>query len=391
MIYNQITKYFKDLNFYLIAVLSGLCFSMGFSGYDLTLPRIISMLTIPFLILFIVLAVAAMYGNFENIISLYQNNRNTFLTIVLLVAILAIFIKIEWAVVPLIIFLVFYPNKYKLASTYLFLWPLFFFATIVILGLIFPDLGRESIGKVSSFFGSVSGLKASSLGFANPNQPLFFLTIIAINGGFIFARSLFKRAYAITMMLLASLVYFFTLSRTSYIVIMIFLILYLVGSTQIYKFLKKTLPIIVILFTAASFFIAVNFGEFKNPVNGFLTNRPYYWSLRVDDGAASNILGNMDQYKDNGRPESALDNNYLNLIARHGWVVFILVFYLIVINRRQVDGPDDEAYILGLFAIMVYFLSESMSFSMTLCIVLTISMQRKFSSDKDNMYDKREV
>ncbi len=382
----RIAKYFKDLKFYLIAALSGLCFSMSFNGYDLPLPRIIANLSTPFLFLFVTLAVVTIYVNIDNIFNLYQKNRKTFILLVLLVALLVIFVKIQWPAVTLILLLSFYPNRYRLASAYLFFWPLFFFSIIVFLGLLFPDLGRESIGKVSSFFGSVSGLKASSLGFTNPNHPMFLLTIIAINGGFLFARSLYKRPYAISMILLATLVYFFTLSRTSYLVIMTFLMLYLLGIRQVYIFLKKAMPVIVILFTALSFFVAINYGEFNNPVNGFLTNRPYYWNLRVQDGIASNVFGDKDKYEDTGRPESALDNNYINLISRYGWVVFVVVFYLLLNGKRKINEKDDEAYILGLFAIMVYFLSESMPFSMTLCIVLILSMQKKFL-----LVEKRDV
>jgi len=133
---------------------------MGFIGYDIPIPKLISHSSTAFLVAFLILAIIVMYMNLDNILRLYKSNRITLIVITLLIVALAIFTKINWPIVPLILVLSFYPNKHTLASKYLFIWSLFFFFIIVLLGIFFPELGRESVGKVSSFFGSASGLQA---------------------------------------------------------------------------------------------------------------------------------------------------------------------------------------------------------------------------------------
>lgn len=374
----QIIKTIKDLRFYLVATLSCLCFSIGFIGYNFPLPMYISELSTPFLVLSLTISVIIILLNFSNVYSLYDKNRTTFLLILFLVVILVVFAKMHWIIIPVVLTLAFYPDDHKLISKYLFFWSLFIFFIIVFLGLVFPELSREPVGKIDSFFGDVTGLKALCLGFANPNQPLFYLFVIAINGSFVFARSRFRRIYTIVMIIFSTIIYLLTLSRTSYLAIIIFLMLYLINSQKIYKILRKSMFIIIIIFTTVSFFIATNYGVSGNQVNTTMTNRPYYWNLRVEDGIIYNMYGNKDRYENSNGPESALDNNYINLIARYGWIIFMIVFYLLVYNSKKADKTDDEVYMLGLFAILIYFISESMPFTTVLCAIPTISIQRKF-------------
>jgi hypothetical protein len=232
-------------------------------------------------------------------------------------------------------------------------------------------------------FGSTGSSEALSLGFANPNQPLLFLTIVAINGAFVFADSKYRRTYAMVMMALSTIIYLFTLSRTSYIALMIFLLIYFIGSIKTYKIISRTILVVLVFFTASSFIVATKYGEIGNPINDALTNRPYLWNLRVQDNAAFNLIGNKDRYEGSGA-ESALDNNYINLISRHGWVAYIIVFYFLLIWRKESDREYDEVYVLGLFCILVYFLSESMPFTLVLSIVPIISIQRKFLVSGEN-------
>lgn len=320
--------------------------------------------------------------NFRALYLVYKNFRLGILTTLLVVSLFTLLTKQSWLLIPFILFLSFADGNFKLLAKYLFVFSILCFISVVAVGLFLPEVGRDVVDKSYSV-ASIFGTDANSLGFPNSNHPLLYFTVIAINGAFLFSEKKQRRAYALVMFIIASILFLTTLSVTGYICVSFFLLVYAFATVQLLKIIRIAIPIIAVVAIVATPLIATRFGyENGNSVNEALSRRPYLWNLRVSDGAYLNVVGNADNYQSKDADDTnglTLDNQYLLLIARYGWLVLLLFFYVYFIGIQRVTNP---AVISGLLAMSIYFMFEAIMFILVLCIVPVVMIASKMSGER---------
>ena len=321
--------------------------------------------------------------NFHAIYALYISSRIRFIIVLLFVVIFTALTQQSWLLIPFLLYLVFYNSGSRYLAKQLFIFSLICYAAVIVLGIALPDLGREVIDKSYSVASIVSA-NANSLGFPNSNNSLLCFTIITMNGAYLFKSRNKRKLYSLVMLVFATILFILTLSVTGYICILIFLSIYALADANLLRVTRVAIPIIAIAAIVLTPLIALRYGQNDtNLVNSTLSNRPYLWNLRVSEGAYQNIIGNSDNYRsseDKDRTGYTLDNQYLQLIARYGWVVLLIFFYIYFTGIQKMSHP---ALISGLLALSIYFVAEAVMFIMVLNVVPIIALGYKIS-DQSN-------
>lgn len=341
-----------------------------------------SFINLPLLLSFVLFTFFFMVGvllilNFNIIHSFYSRSRGAFLLLFLGVLLFTLITQQSWLLIPLLLLLLYSDGDYTKLSKNMFVFSSIMFIFIVILGLIYPDIGREVRDKSYSL-ASIFGNNALSLGFPNSNQPLLYFTVLSINGAFLISNQKERKKYSLMMLVFATIIFVFTLSLTGYICSVLFLMLFSLKNEKTFYIIRKYIFFILLLTFIATPIIAVRYGEINgNSTNNVLASRPYLWNLRVKDGAYNNFIGNSDRYFNKNQEIQGgytLDNQYLLLISRYGWLTLIIFLYVYYLRIQRVFNP---AIIAGLAALSVYFLFESIMFILVISIVPILMMDAK--------------
>jgi hypothetical protein len=224
---------------------------------------------------------------------------------------------------------------------YIFIWLSLLFATFATLS----SLGIISSGETlkSNLLVNASEFKTvTALGMGNPNTPMAFLLGITMAGAYIFYNSKHKNRYGISMVAISLVVYSLVGSRTGLVCALVFLFLYLLDSRKLGSSLRLLIPYTMLAVLVFSIFIGLKYGQTENTVNDFLTTRPYYWHLRLDSGALTNLVGNSDQFitvTGDKLQRFPLDNQYIYTLARSGWLVLLTVMGIYSIGSRKNKSP----------------------------------------------------
>lgn len=329
------------------------------------------------LISFLLITFIQLLLNAHVVYSVFQRSRLSFLMILSSVFLFTVLTKQSWLMIPFLLFLSYADESFKVLSKKLFIYSSICFISVVSLGIYLPGLGREVIDKSYSV-ASLFGTNANSLGFPNSNQPLLYFLVISINGAFLFTSTKHRRLYALTMFMIATGLFAVTLSVTGYICVSVFLMLYSFATDRYLKIAPVIIPAIVfsaILFTPL---VASRYGyDNRIATNQMLANRPYLWNLRVSDGAYKNFIGNADNFQSKSAEDKngyTLDNQYLLLIARYGWVALLVFIYIYFIGIREITSL---AIASGLLSLSIYFVFESVMFILVLCILPVIMINAK--------------
>lgn len=289
----------------------------------------------------------------------------------------------------LVIVLTFYNKDYKKMTGYLFVWLSLLFLTFAILA----SLGLISSGEMlkynllvdSSEFESVT-----ALGMGNPNTAMSFLLGIIMSGAYVFYDSRYKNRYGMLMLFASFAVYSLVGSRTGFICAMVFLLLYILDIRKLGSLLKLLTPLLVLSLIALSIFVGFRFGQTDNTVNDFLTTRPYQWHLRLENGALTNLIGNSDTYITDiggGSERYPLDNQYIYLLARAGWLSLIAVVGMYLIGTHK---NKSSIVMYMIFTSLVHCFVESLMFTaivnMGLLFILSSLLLRSY--EEKQVYEK---
>ena len=329
------------------------------------------------LTLFFVIVAVQLILNVHVVYAAFQRSRTSFLTILLCVSIFTLITRQSWLIIPFLLFLSFSDNSLRVLAKKLFISSAICFAAVISLGLFLPDLGRGVVDKSYSV-ASLIGTNANSLGFPNSNQPLLYFLVLVINGAFLFETKKERRLYALIMFVVASIIFAATLSVTGYICVAIFLGFYSMPADRYLKVARVIIPMIIALALISTPLVATRYGQDnKGYSNKVLANRPYLWNLRVSDGAYSNVIGNTDRFQSKSVEDESgytLDNQYLLLIARYGWLSLLITLYVYFGGVRRVTNMATMA---GLLSLSVYFVFESVMFILVLCIIPVVMIDTK--------------
>lgn len=253
---------------------------------------------------------------------------------------LAVIIQQPGLIFMLIIVLMFSEEDYKKMAGYLFIW-------ISLLFMVFSTLssfGMISSGEILKYDLTVDVSEYKSviaLGMGNPNTAMAFLLGAVMSGAYIFYDTKYRKRYGIIMFAVTFAVFSLTGSRTGFISLAIFLLLYLFGSFRTSLYLKVFMPLVVVALIMLSIFVGLRFGSTDNAVNDFLTTRPYQWSLRLNNGALTNFVGNSDTYITaiDRSERYPLDNQYIYFLARGGWLTLVVAIGLYLIGLKRIKSP----------------------------------------------------
>lgn len=330
--------------------------------------------------LFFIFVIIQLIFNFHLGYNLYKHTRIRFIIVTSCTIVFTILSQQSWLLIPFLLYLSFNSTGLEALAKQLFIVSTICYIAVIVLGIAIPDLGREAVDKSYSI-ASIVGTSANSLGFPNSNSPLLYFTMIAMNGAFLFTTRSERKRYSLVMLVIATILFILTLSITGYICILIFLSVYAFSSTSLLKVVRLAIPVIVISALLMTPFIALRYGQNDtNTVNSTLSNRPHLWYLRVSEGSYQNIIGNSDNYRannDEAKTGYTLDNQYLLLISRYGWVALLIILYLYFTGLRQITHP---AILSGLLASSIYFVAESIMFVMVLNIVTVVAIGNKIYS-----------
>lgn len=332
--------------------------------------------------IFFIMVFMQLLLNLRIVYSVYQRSRLGFIAVLLSVLVFTLATQESWLLIPFLLYLLFADNDFKSLAKQLFIFSSICFAAIITIGITLPDVGRQVVDKSYSV-ASIIGADANSLGFPNSNHPLLYLTLIAINGAFLFTTQKKRKLYSLILFTIATVIFMFTLSLTGYICILIFLGIYAFSGARLLRIVRIIIPIVAIVAIALTPWIALKYGyDNGNPVNEALSKRPYLWNLRVSDGVYLNIIGDADNFRSKDIEDKSgytLDNQYLSLIARYGWVILLMFFYIYFIGIQKITHP---AIISGLLALSIYFIFESPMYILVLCIIPAMMIGYKIAGQQ---------
>lgn len=262
----------------------------------------------------------------------------------------------------LVLVMTFYDKGYKKMTGYLFVW----LSLLFILFSVLSSFGFISSGEMLKYNLLVDASEYQSvtaLGMGNPNTAMAFLLGIIMSGAYIFHETKYRIRYG-TLMIIASFgVYSLVGSRTGLICAIAFLLLYLLDSRKLSSLLKLLMPLIMLALLALSIFVGYKYGQTDNAINNLLTTRPYQWHLRLDSGALTNLIGNSDPYLTIAGDKSVrypLDNQYIYLLARCGWLTLATVMTIYFIGSQRNKSP---IVVYMIFISLIQCFVESLMFT----------------------------
>ena len=241
----------------------------------------------------------------------------------------------------LVIVLTFYKKDYKKMTGYLFVWLSLLFITFTLLAS-YGTISSGAMLKYNLLVDASEYALVTALGMGNPNTAMSFLLGIVMSGAYLFYDGNHKKKYGVIMLVVTLVVFSFVGSRTGLICALIFILLYLADAHRLHLLLKQLVPYLMVLLLALSIFVGLKFGQSDNIVNSLLTTRPYQWHLRLDSGALTNLIGNSDTYVTVAGSQSErypLDNQYIYLLARSGWLMLIAVIGIYMNGSKKNKSP----------------------------------------------------
>jgi hypothetical protein len=257
-------------------------------------------------------------------------------------------------IVPMLFALTAIGKDLKILLKYYILW-----STLILAGVILLQAsGFIATGDIIQYSEGGVPVVAKSLGFSNPNGVFTYLFSILIAVYVLLYRSPKKFVFTILALVSIALVYNLTLSRTGLICCLLLILFAHFGKMVSWKKIKNALPVLFIALTLVSILLAIYHGQMGDTINDLMSNRPYWWNMRIEDGALSNLFGNADSFAKNyssGADSAPLDSFFLRLWFRSGLLILLLYFVFFRIWSRKVSN---EMLVFGTLVTLIYGFSE---------------------------------
>ncbi|HSW77439.1 MAG TPA: hypothetical protein VLG36_01415 [Candidatus Chromulinivoraceae bacterium] len=242
----------------------------------------------------------------------------------------------------------------RLLLKYYLSWSILLFVGIVVLHVLGVMNGGDVVQKVDGI-----EIVSHSLGFGNPNGAFTYLFSILITG-YVLLGSSSRNKILFTTLALVSIIIIYnqTLSRTGLLCCLLVIAFGHFNKAMSWRKIKRVLPILFILLTLGSVFLAMHNNQMGDNINDLMSNRPYWWGIRVEDGELSNLLGNADSFATNyaqGQDSAPLDSFFLRIWFRNGLLI-LLVFF--VFFRLWSKRLQNRMLVLGTLVTLLYGFSE---------------------------------
>ena len=273
--------------------------------------------------------------------------------LVILAVIATVLTETTIFLIPLLFALVAIGRDLKLLLSYYLFWSILLFLSLMIMQATGVIIGGEVAQDVDGV-----EVMAQALGFGNPNGAFTYLFSILVTSYVLLEKSLWKTPFTIVAIVAILAIYSQTLSRTGLICCLLVVLFAYIGKIVPWRRVREMLPAFFVGLTLLSIILAVYVGEMGNPINDVMSNRPYWWSLRVNDGALLNMLGNGDSFATDyawWRNTAPLDSFFLRIWFQHGLVILTIFF---IFFRIWSKGINNKMLVFGTLAALLYGFSE---------------------------------
>lgn len=189
-----------------------------------------------------------------------------------------------------------------------------------------------------------------SLGFTHPNEVFLYLLPIVLTGYYLYGK---QKKFMIITFIVSLILYNLSYCRTGFAVVIILLILdFLTRKKKEFKYIKKIVPFIFILFTAFSIFLAFRYGNnLTNDISSALNGRPYYWNYYIQHNTLFSLFGN------NKVEGYFLDNFYIYMLVQLGLVGYFI--YLFIYYKSLSIMNFSKRYSIIILIFLIYGLFEA--------------------------------
>lgn len=275
--------------------------------------------------------------------------------ILILLAVIATFLtRTTIFLIPMLFAMTSMSRDLRQLLGYYLRWSILLFLGMMLL----QALGIITGGNVVQESGGTEVI-AQSLGFGNPNGAFTYLFGILVTGYILMNNpSLKKNLFTALVLVSTFAIYNQTLSRTGLLCCLLVVFFGYVGRLMPWKRIKNMLPTFFITFTLGSIFLAVYHGQMGDTINDLLSNRPYWWHIRIQDGALSNFLGNADSFATDyawWRDTAPLDSFFLRIWFRNGLLILIMFFVFFYMWSKKLHN---EMLVFGTLVALLYGFSE---------------------------------
>ena len=228
--------------------------------------------------------------------------------------------------------------------------------------IIFICVAFMSVIGVAPTHVLIGGQSYLTLGFKNPNTlSILLFSLVAIYTYNNYEKMGFKE---IVFTLLICIFVFVIFQSRSFIIVTVGLFLleiidkYLIKLSSLnkiwfFRILTLLMPMII---TYISYFLSVNWNRYDllRKINLLFSWRFWLWSKYTTAYKITPFGLNFD-WETNG----TLDNGYLVLLFRYGWVIWILYILIFTYTFYKAYKNDNSKLILLLIAYYIYFFTES--------------------------------
>jgi len=199
---------------------------------------------------------------------------------------------------------------------------------------------------------------AKSLGFGNPNGAFTYLFSILVTSYVLLGNSSRKVLFTAFALVPVIIIYNQTLSRTGLLCCLLVMAFGHTNNIMPWRKTKGLLPALFIALTLGSVFLAMYHNQMGDTINDLMSNRPYWWGIRVEDGALSNLLGNADSFATNYTwwlDSAPLDSFFLRVWFSDGLLILIVFFIFFRLWSRRLHN---KMLIFGTLVTLLYGFSE---------------------------------
>ncbi len=214
------------------------------------------------------------------------------------------------------------------------------------------------------------GLIRNSVGFSHPN--VFGMYILMTCMEFVyFKKGKIKLHHFILLSLIIFFIDYFSNSRTSIVVLIIFM-LYLLSKKIVDKILdnrniqfliKRLFLILTVLVISITYLYSIN-NHFGIVVNNVTSNRIYsiYYFLKtygIHLFGSKLYLVSSEMAQLNGIKSFILDNSFMNVMIQYGLCVYVILYFLFKKTFHKLFQDNNKILIVIFIILMIYGIMET--------------------------------
>ena len=262
-------------------------------------------------------------------------------------------------------------NKSDLIYICKFSFGLQFFSNICVWSLfLIKDL---NIDKSITIWRINETIYRSSLGYSHPNIAMMMMIPVVLLAPYALSNHYILKL--VVLSIISFCIYSYTLSRTSFFIIAVYLILHIFLGKK-YLIEKKIDNNLIFMPLLGSIFISLGllFMPINNKINDLLSGRPILYKSFYTYNGGINFLGNKQL------ESSMFDNGYLQALLSKGLIFFVVLIYVFFLILKE----GSKNMTLGTLVLVTAFFSLAITettffrFEILTPFLLSLAYEKKF-------------